>query len=86
MRNRRAIVVWLGGAWLPLIVHAQDTEAPEADVPDPEFLEYLGSWQADDDEWLLIAEWEKDDPDKDRRDRVEDRKREPKGNDDDTGT
>ena len=31
-------------------------------APDLEFLEYLGSWQADDDEWLAIREWEKDNP------------------------
>jgi hypothetical protein len=31
---------------------AQESEAP----PDIDFLEYLGSWQADDEEWLVIAE------------------------------
>ena len=29
-------------------------------APDLAFLEYLGSWQGDDDEWLAIKEWDKD--------------------------
>lgn len=29
----------------------------EAEGPDLEFLEYLGSWEADDDEWVIAAEW-----------------------------
>lgn len=29
-------------------------------APDLEFLEYLGSWQGDDDEWLAIKEWDQD--------------------------
>jgi len=29
-------------------------------VPDLAFLEYLGSWQGDDDEWLAIKEWDQD--------------------------
>lgn len=36
---------------------ARDAGETADDVPDLAFLEYLGSWQADDDEWLLIAEW-----------------------------
>ena len=42
---------------------------PDAAVPGIEFLEYLGSWQADDDEVWALAEWDKDnaaDRDKDR--------------------
>jgi hypothetical protein len=33
-----------------------------------DFLEYLGAWAEEDDEWLAIEEWEKDDataPEKD---------------------
>ena len=33
---------------------------PKNAVPDLAFLEYLGSWQGDDDEWLAIKEWEQD--------------------------
>jgi hypothetical protein len=34
--------------------------APKNAVPDLAFLEYLGSWQGDDDEWLAIKEWDQD--------------------------
>jgi len=34
--------------------------AEESEEPDLEFLEYLGSWQAQDDEWVIAAEWESD--------------------------
>jgi hypothetical protein len=30
------------------------------DTPELDFLEYLGSWQAEDDEWIISAEWEPD--------------------------
>ena len=46
---------------------AQEAEQPPA--PDLDFLEYLGAWAEDDDEWLAIEEWQKDetaDPDEDR--------------------
>jgi hypothetical protein len=33
---------------------------PTNAAPDLEFLEYLGSWQGDDDEWLAIKEWDQD--------------------------
>ena len=33
---------------------------PKGAAPDLAFLEYLGSWQGDDDEWLAIKEWDKD--------------------------
>lgn len=29
--------------------------AGEADAPDLEFLEYLGSWEADEEDWVLLA-------------------------------
>jgi hypothetical protein len=29
--------------------------------PDLDFLEYLGTWAEEDDEWLAIEEWQKDD-------------------------
>jgi hypothetical protein len=61
----RAIAAALlaGGLWLARGAQGQQPAAPPADaLPDLEFLEYLGSWQADDDEWLAIREWEKDNP------------------------
>jgi hypothetical protein len=42
-----------GGAW------SEDTTEDAADnadaVPDMEFLEYLGSWEDSDEEWMLFA-------------------------------
>ena len=34
--------------------------AEDAAAPDLAFLEYLGSWQGDDDEWIAIKEWDQD--------------------------
>jgi hypothetical protein len=34
--------------------------AQEAAEPELDFLEYLGSWQAEDEEWEIAAEWEKE--------------------------
>lgn len=60
--------------------HAQDGEPPaDAALPDLELLEYLGSWQADDDEAWAIAEWEKDSA----ADRERERPRRNRGNKDD---
>lgn len=76
MRRRAPIVIALGGMCLTSAAPAQD-----ADAPDLDFLEYLGSWQAEDDEWLVIAEWEKDNPpgkDQDADEDTEGAKLEPK--------
>lgn len=92
MRKLGPTVVALSGFWLAWKVAAQ-----QADAPDLAFLEYLGSWQAGDDEWVAIAEWDKDHPRKsadkghDRKDDKEkddaERAAEPKGKeDDDQGT
>jgi hypothetical protein len=34
--------------------------ADEPEVPEADFLEYLGSFQADDEEWVIEAGWEED--------------------------
>jgi hypothetical protein len=59
MRGFRTLVA-LGGWWW--IAGAQTQEAEEAPEPGPDldFLEYLGAWAGDDDEWLAIEEWQKD--------------------------
>ena len=57
MRGVRVPLLALGCAWLAA-AEAQEAEAPPA--PDLEFLEYLGAWAEDDDEWLAIEEWQKD--------------------------
>jgi hypothetical protein len=50
----------LGCCWLTS-ADAQQAE-PEAPSPDLDFLEYLGAWAEEDDEWLAIEEWEKGQP------------------------
>jgi hypothetical protein len=53
---------WLAGA------QAQEAELPPPPGPDLDFLEYLGAWAEDDDEWLASEEWAKDEavePDED---------------------
>jgi hypothetical protein len=47
-----ALTGWVG------IAVAQDDDADDADEPDLGFLEYLGSWQESDEEWLLVVELE----------------------------
>ncbi|MDH3418627.1 MAG: hypothetical protein OEQ25_04650 [Gammaproteobacteria bacterium] len=32
--------------------------ADEPEGPDLDLLEYLGSWQGDDEEWLAVSEWD----------------------------
>ena len=56
--------VALGASWLAPSAQAQSKDAA-AEPPGLDFLEYLGSWQADDDEWYEIAEWDKDNPERD---------------------
>ena len=59
--KRAPIVLALTGACLTQPAAAQE----EAEAPEVDFLEYLGSWQEQDDEWFEIAEWERDNPEKD---------------------
>jgi hypothetical protein len=58
MRRLGPTVLALGGLWFVPDGRAQDAEPPPA--PDLDFLEYLGAWAAEDDEWLAIEEWQKD--------------------------
>jgi len=65
MRTVRSALLALGCWWLTG-AHAQEAEQPPG--PDLDFLEYLGTWAEEDDEWLAIEEWEKDEvaePDED---------------------
>jgi hypothetical protein len=59
MRKLAAPFVALCASWLAPDAHAQGKEAA-AEPPGLDFLEYLGSWQADDKEWYEIAEWDKE--------------------------
>ena len=58
MRSVRAAVLALGCCWLTGL-GAQETQ-PEEAGPDLDFLEYLGAWAEEDDEWLAIEEWQRD--------------------------
>jgi hypothetical protein len=65
---------------------------PKDALPDLAFLEYLGSWQGDDDEWLAIKEWDQDSAPKDAAGKPQDSAAKPKepapqraGNDHDKG-
>jgi len=54
-----SLTVFAFGAFC-LAPGARAQEADEGAGPDLDFLEYLGAWQAEDDEWLVIEEWHKD--------------------------
>jgi hypothetical protein len=62
MRRIRPAVLALACWWLAAI-RAQEVEPPRAPPepgPDLDFLEYLGAWAEEDDEWLAIEELQKD--------------------------
>ena len=72
MRGLYSAVLALGSGWWLTAAHAQDTP------PDLDFLEYLGEWAAEDDEWLAIEEWQKDErvrDDDERRDKRPERQK-----------
>jgi len=72
MRRTSTVALALG-CWWRTGARAQETESPP-EGPDLEFLEYLGSWAEEDDEWLAIEELRKDnaeDVDQDPEKRVE---------------
>ena len=60
MRALRPALLLLGCCSLAA-VRAQQVEPERREpAPDLDFLEYLGAWAEDDDEWLAIEEWRKD--------------------------
>jgi hypothetical protein len=60
MRSSHTAVLALA-CWLVTASRAQDAapEVPEAG-PELDFLEYLGAWAEEDEEWLAIDEWRAD--------------------------
>jgi hypothetical protein len=73
MRRTSTVALALGCWWLTA-ARAQEAESPRPETPDLEFLEYLGSWAEEDDEWLAIEQLREDkaeDADKDPEKRVE---------------
>jgi hypothetical protein len=62
MRRISSAVLALAWGWLAAM-RAQEVEPPPAPPqpgPDLDFLEYLGAWAEEDDEWLAIEEWHRD--------------------------
>ena len=61
MRRIGAALLALGCWWLTGAL-AQETERRRPPEPTPEldFLEYLGAWAEEDDEWLAIEEFRRD--------------------------
>ena len=51
--RRKLRLLWLAAGCL--ITTAAHTETDG--TPDSEFLEYLGSWDESDEDWLTVAEW-----------------------------
>ncbi|HEX6997524.1 MAG TPA: hypothetical protein VF322_05230 [Gammaproteobacteria bacterium] len=54
----------LGGLAAALLALAAPSGAgaEEDTAPDLELLEYLGSWQEGDEEWLVVEEWRRREP------------------------
>jgi hypothetical protein len=50
----RTLLAFALTAFMGLAAKAAD----EVEDPGLDFLEYLGSWQAEDEEWVIAAEWE----------------------------
>ena len=61
MRRLGAALLTLGCWWL-MGARAQETEPrrPPEPAPELDFLEYLGAWAEEDDEWLAIEEFRRD--------------------------
>jgi hypothetical protein len=60
MRALRPALLLLGCCSLAA-VRAQQVEPDRREpAPDLDFLEYLGAWADEDDEWLAVEEWRKD--------------------------
>lgn len=50
--TRRHLALFAAALSLPVLAFAQDEE----DLPDLDFLEYLGSWEDGDEDWVVVAE------------------------------
>ena len=51
-RTGRVLVALCGGLTVTGALGQDDT------APDLDFLEYLGSWDSTDEEWLAVVEWD----------------------------
>jgi hypothetical protein len=53
MSNHRVMGA-VASALLVVPVAVRGADAPAAALPDEEFLEYLGSWDGDDSDWIVL--------------------------------
>ena len=53
MSNRRYLCA-VASVLLVVPIASRATDAPAATMPDEEFLEYLGSWDGDDSDWIVL--------------------------------
>ena len=51
---------WLAGAHAQERAPQREQERAQEAAPDLDFLEYLGAWADEDDEWLAIETWQKE--------------------------
>jgi hypothetical protein len=58
VRKRQSEAAFKVAMLCGLIVGAGTAAADDAEPPDLEFLEYLGSWEESDEEWLLFKDAE----------------------------
>jgi hypothetical protein len=88
MRGLRRAGLALAVGWLAA-AQAQDGGQPreqqrEQPAPDLDFLEYLGAWAEDDDEWLAIETWERDNGEEAGEDSEEESEDDERDEDDDS--
>ena len=51
----QVVLKWLRFAAIACVL---TTARADEEMPELDFLEYLGIWQEDDEEWLAVSEWE----------------------------
>lgn len=54
----RLTIAAFGSLWIATAPAEEPAPGDGEDLPDLDFLEYLGSWQGSDEEWLIVSEWE----------------------------
>ncbi len=64
----RAAVLALAMAGGTAAAEDADDAVDDADLPGIDFLEYLGSWDETDEDWLWVIEWNPDDSDAETED------------------
>jgi hypothetical protein len=55
------------------------TQAGDEEAPDPDFLEYLGSWEETDETWLILSADMEETEESDNKDKVDGKEPAPNG-------